>query len=54
MALLYLLHSNGFGLTGKVSLFASWNYNTDLHIGFYPSFIQSLALGSGFRQKVPL
>lgn len=33
--------------------FKSWNYNTDLHIGLFPSFIQSLALGSGYPQKVP-
>lgn len=29
-----------------------WNYNTDLHIGHYPSFAQSLALGSGYAQEV--
>lgn len=33
--------------------FHGWNYNTDLHIGFFPSLLQSLALGSGFAQKVP-
>lgn len=33
--------------------FNGWNYNTDLHIGFFPSLIQSLALGSGYPQKVP-
>lgn len=40
---------------GLVNLgsFHRWNYNTDLHIGFYPSLLQSLALGSGFAQKVP-
>jgi hypothetical protein len=30
-----------------------WNYDTDLHIGFFPSLLQSLALGSGFKQAVP-
>lgn len=29
-----------------------WNYNTDLHIGHYPSFAQSLALGSGYAQEI--
>lgn len=40
---------------GLVNLksFHGWNYNTDLHIGFYPSLLQALALGSGFAQKVP-
>lgn len=33
--------------------FDSWNYNTDLHIGFFPAPIQSLALGSGYAQTVP-
>jgi hypothetical protein len=33
--------------------FNGWNYNTDLHIGFFPSLIQSLALGSGYPQRVP-
>lgn len=33
--------------------FHGWNYNTDLHIGFFPSLIQSLALGSGYPQQVP-
>lgn len=32
--------------------FHSWNYDTDLHIGHYPSLIQALALGSGFKQDV--
>lgn len=32
--------------------FHSWNYNTDLHIGHYPSFAQALALGSGYAQEV--
>lgn len=32
--------------------FHRWNYETDLHIGHYPSFIQSLALGSGYAQTV--
>ncbi|SPC62692.1 uncharacterized protein UHOD_05824 [Ustilago sp. UG-2017b] len=32
--------------------FHSWNYDTDLHIGHYPSFIQALALGSGYKQEV--
>lgn len=31
----------------------AWNYNTDLHIGFFPSLAQSLALGSGYAQEVP-
>lgn len=30
-----------------------WNYDTDLHIGHFPSLLQSLALGSGFKQAVP-
>lgn len=40
---------------GLVNLgsFHKWNYNTDLHIGFYPSLLQALALGSGFAQTVP-
>lgn len=29
-----------------------WNYNTDLHIGHYPSFAQALALGSGYAQEI--
>lgn len=33
--------------------FQSWNYNTDLHIGYYPAPIESFALGSGYAQKVP-
>lgn len=33
--------------------FNSWKYETDLHIGHYPSLIQSLALGSGYKQKIP-
>lgn len=32
--------------------FHGWNYDTDLHIGHYPSLAQSLALGSGYAQKV--
>ncbi|SNX85163.1 uncharacterized protein MEPE_03872 [Melanopsichium pennsylvanicum] len=32
--------------------FHSWNYDTDLHIGHYPSLIQALALGSGYKQDV--
>jgi hypothetical protein len=32
--------------------FHGWNYNTDLHIGHYPSFAQALALGSGYAQEV--
>ncbi|KFA67358.1 hypothetical protein S40285_07035 [Stachybotrys chlorohalonatus IBT 40285] len=32
--------------------FHGWNYNTDLHIGHYPTFAQTLALGSGYPQKV--
>ncbi|KAH7025068.1 uncharacterized protein B0I36DRAFT_366964 [Microdochium trichocladiopsis] len=31
----------------------NWNYDTDLHIGHYPSFLQALALGSGYPQEVP-
>lgn len=30
-----------------------WCYETDLHIGHYPSMLQSLALGSGYAQDVP-
>jgi hypothetical protein len=30
-----------------------WNYDTDLHIGHFPSLLQSLALGSGYKQAVP-
>lgn len=30
-----------------------WNYETELHIGHFPSLLQSLALGSGFKQSVP-
>lgn len=39
---------------GLVNLhdFHSWNYDTDLHIGHYPSLVQALALGSGYKQKV--
>ncbi|KAK7423563.1 hypothetical protein QQX98_001021 [Neonectria punicea] len=39
---------------GLVNLhdFHGWNYDTDLHIGHYPSFTQSLALGSGHAQEV--
>ncbi|EST08057.1 Glycoside hydrolase, family 5 [Kalmanozyma brasiliensis GHG001] len=32
--------------------FHAWNYDTDLHIGHYPSLIQALALGSGYKQNV--
>lgn len=32
--------------------FHSWNYDTDLHIGHFPSLAQSLALGSGYPQTV--
>ncbi|KAN0060909.1 hypothetical protein ACQY0O_006643 [Thecaphora frezii] len=32
--------------------FHKWNYDTDLHIGHYPSLIEALALGSGYAQKV--
>ncbi|KAH6892423.1 glycoside hydrolase superfamily [Thelonectria olida] len=32
--------------------FHGWNYETDLHIGHYPSLAQSLALGSGYSQNV--
>jgi hypothetical protein len=40
---------------GLVNLhgFHGWNYDTDLHIGFYPSLAQALALGSGYAQTVP-
>lgn len=40
---------------GLVSLhgFHGWNYDTDLHIGYYPSLTQALALGSGYAQTVP-
>lgn len=39
---------------GLVNLhdFHKWNYDTDLHIGHYPSLIQALALGSGYKQEV--
>ncbi|KAH7144284.1 glycoside hydrolase superfamily [Dactylonectria estremocensis] len=39
---------------GLVNLhdFHGWNYDTDLHIGHYPSFAQALALGSGYAQTV--
>lgn len=40
------------GLVNLAS-FHKWNYNTDLHIGFYPSLLQALALGSGYAQTVP-
>ncbi|ORY70465.1 glycoside hydrolase superfamily [Pseudomassariella vexata] len=33
--------------------FHSWNYDTELHIGYYPSFAEALALGSGYAQQVP-
>lgn len=33
--------------------FHAWDYNTDLHIGHCPSLAQSLALGSGYAQRVP-
>ncbi|CAM1510681.1 Fc.00g010160.m01.CDS01 [Cosmosporella sp. VM-42] len=32
--------------------FYGWNYDTDLHIGHYPSLAQALALGSGYSQTV--
>ncbi|KAF7561230.1 hypothetical protein G7046_g2932 [Stylonectria norvegica] len=32
--------------------FHSWNYDTDLHIGYFPSLAQALALGSGHAQTV--
>lgn len=32
--------------------FHAFNYDTDLHIGHYPSLIQALALGSGYKQQV--
>ncbi|KAI1848603.1 hypothetical protein JX266_005462 [Neoarthrinium moseri] len=40
---------------GLVNLhgFHNWNYDTDLHIGYYPSLAQALALGSGYAQTVP-
>lgn len=31
----------------------SWCYETDLHIGHFPSPIQSFALASGYKQEVP-
>ncbi|KAJ9474031.1 putative Ergosteryl-beta-glucosidase (putative) [Pseudozyma hubeiensis] len=39
---------------GLVNLhdFHSYNYSTDLHIGHFPSLIQALALGSGYKQQV--
>lgn len=39
---------------GLVNLhsFHCWNYNTDLHIAHFPSFAESLALGSGYAQMV--
>ncbi|KAL9931302.1 hypothetical protein V8E36_009812 [Tilletia maclaganii] len=33
--------------------FSEWDYDTDLHIGFFPSFLQSVALGEGHAQLVP-
>lgn len=40
---------------GLVNLhgFHGWNYDTDLHIGYYPTLSQALALGSGYKQLVP-
>ncbi|KAF7539217.1 hypothetical protein G7054_g2336 [Neopestalotiopsis clavispora] len=40
---------------GLVNLhgFHGWNYDTDLHIGYYPNLTQALALGSGYKQTVP-
>ena len=40
---------------GYVNLYSfdRWNYNTDLHIGHYPSALQSLALGDGHVQNIP-
>ncbi|KAJ0339424.1 hypothetical protein COL154_012861 [Colletotrichum chrysophilum] len=32
--------------------FDGWNYDTDLHIGHYPSLTQALALASGYAQEV--
>jgi glycosyl hydrolase family 5 len=39
---------------GLVNLhgFHGWNYDTDLHIGHYPTLLQSLALASGYSQDV--
>ncbi|KAK2030037.1 glycoside hydrolase family 5 protein [Colletotrichum zoysiae] len=39
---------------GLVNLhgFDGWNYDTDLHIGYYPSLTQALALASGYAQEV--
>ncbi|CAD6944374.1 unnamed protein product [Tilletia controversa] len=34
--------------------FDAWDYDTDLHIGFFPSFLQAVALGEGHAQLVPL
>ncbi|CAD7063981.1 unnamed protein product [Tilletia caries] len=33
--------------------FDAWDYDTDLHIGFFPSFLQAVALGEGHAQLVP-
>ncbi|KAF6830553.1 glycoside hydrolase family 5 protein [Colletotrichum plurivorum] len=32
--------------------FHGWNYDTDLHIGHYPSLKQALALASGYAQEI--
>ncbi|KAF6810670.1 glycoside hydrolase family 5 protein [Colletotrichum sojae] len=32
--------------------FHGWNYDTDLHIGHYPSLKQALALASGYSQEI--
>lgn len=31
----------------------SWKYETDLHIGHFPSLLQAVALGDGHKQSVP-
>ncbi|KAE8225643.1 hypothetical protein CF319_g1640 [Tilletia indica] len=33
--------------------FDEWDYDTDLHIGYVPSFLQAVALGEGHAQLVP-
>lgn len=40
---------------GLISLHSwdGWNYDTDLHIGHFPSLLQSCALGVGKKQRVP-
>ncbi|PKI84859.1 hypothetical protein MVES_000809 [Malassezia vespertilionis] len=33
--------------------FHRWCYETDLHIGHYPSALESMALGDGYAQEIP-